>query len=195
MARKSLGRLDHFEFLAPVYERIIRPADLTRLRRLAALDSRDVLLEVGGGTGRVSGRFVGAAHAVVVLDASFGMLRQAKTKLGALLCQGISERLPFRNETFTKVVAVDSFHHFQDRRQAAAEMLRVLVPGGRLIIEEPDISLWQVKLVALAETLTLMRSHFWRLEEIVALFESHGARVWFEREPPNFWVVAIKAVT
>jgi len=187
VARKSLGRLDHFEFLAPVYERIIRPADLTRLRRLAALDSRDVLLEVGGGTGRVSGRFVGAAHAVVVLDASFGMLRQAKTKLGALLCQGISERLPFRNETFTKVVAVDSFHHFQDRRQAAAE--------GRLIIEEPDISLWQVKLVALAETLTLMRSHFWRLEEIVALFESHGARVWFEREPPNFWVVAIKAVT
>lgn len=190
---RSGGWLDHFGLLAPIYERVIRPASLTRLKRLIALESHDRLLEVGGGTGRIGGRLVTAADAVVILDPSHKMLKQAKAKQGALLCQGVAERLPFPEGAFTKVIAVDSFHHFREYREAVTEMLRVLTVGGRLVIEEPDISLWQVKLVALAETLTLMRSHFWRLEDLVSLLESCRAEVWWsEREAPNFRIVATK---
>jgi hypothetical protein len=43
-----------------------------------------------------------------------------------------------------------------------------------LLIEEPDIQRWQVKLVAIAEKITLMRSHFLSPREIHALIATHG---------------------
>ena len=36
--------------------------------------------------------------------------------------------------TFTALLCTLSFHHYPDPRAAVAEMARVLVPGGRLVI-------------------------------------------------------------
>ena len=59
-------------------------------------------------------------------------------------------------------------------------MFRVLKPGGLLVIEEPDIRTFGVKLIAIAEKLLLMRSHFLAPEEITNLFPN-GEKV-FERK-------------
>jgi len=67
----------------------------------------------------------------------------------------------------------------------------VLKPGGRLVIEEPDVRCWQVKLVALVEKLALMRSHFLSPPEIVALLPRE-ALVTVESERWNAWVIAEK---
>ena len=50
-------------------------------------------------------------------------------------------------------------------------MFRVLKPGGVLVIEEPDIRTFGVKLIALAEKLLLMRSHFLAPDGIMKLFD------------------------
>ena len=55
---------------------------------------------------------------------------------------------------------VDALHHVINHGQTAREMYRVLKPGGRIVIEEPDIRSFYVKLIAVAEKLLLMRSHF-----------------------------------
>ena len=55
---------------------------------------------------------------------------------------------------------VDALHHVIHQGQTAREMYRVLKPGGRIVIEEPDIRKFGVKLIAVAEKLLLMRSHF-----------------------------------
>ena len=65
-------------------------------------------------------------------------------------------------------------HHFNDHDTAIRELLRVLRPKGRLIIDEPDIKRFSVKVVALLEKLALMRSRFLPAEEIRALIASHG---------------------
>lgn len=46
--------------------------------------------------------------------------------------QGDAEGLPFDDETFDAVISECSFCTFPDKTQAAAEMARVLRPGGRL---------------------------------------------------------------
>ena len=70
----------------------------------------------------------------------------------------------------------------------------MLKPGGYLVIEEPDLRTFVVKLVALAEKLALMRSHFLAPLEIAALFDFPQAKVRIETEVDGFnaWVIVQK---
>ena len=52
----------------------------------------------------------------------------------------------------------------------------VLKPGGSIVIEEPDIRKFTVKLIALAEKITLMRSHFLSPDKIAGLFKFPEAK-------------------
>lgn len=166
--------LDHFDLLAPIYDRVIGPPDAQRLRKLLKLPTPGSMLEAGGGTGRVSVRLRPLVGRLVISDISRPMLREAQNKGDLLPAQSYVERLPFLDASFDRVFAVDALHHFDDQRLAVGELLRVLKPGGRLLIEEPDINCFVVKLVALAERLTLMRSHFLTGEKIRALIAAHG---------------------
>jgi len=74
-------------------------------------------------------------------------------------------------------VMVDTFHHLRDQYVAAKETLRVLRPGGRLVVEEPDIRRRAVKWTALGERLLLMRSRFYSLTDLARIFEEAGGRI------------------
>ncbi len=184
--------LDHFGLIAPWFDRLIPPREPERLLDFLELRSGMRLLDVGGGTGRISQAFADIEAEIVLLDPSSGMLRTAQRKHPQwALCQGVAEALPFANKSFERVLAVDSFHHFWDHARAALEIMRVLAPGGRLVIEEPDIRRLAVKFIALGETLTLMRSHFYPPQTLQAFFEQPGLRTTLieARDDFNFWLV------
>ena len=67
----------------------------------------------------------------------------------------------------------------------------MLKPGGRLVIEEPDVRTWQVKIVAVVEKLALMRSHFLSPPQIAALLPPE-AKIKIEKEGYNAWVIVEK---
>lgn len=166
--------IGHFDLLAPIYDWVIPPPDPERLRELLRLPTRGRMLEAGGGTGRVSSALTSLVGALVVNDLSAPMLKEAQEKGELLPVQSYVEKLPFPDASFSRVFAVDAFHHFNDHRAAVGELLRVLRPEGRLVIEEPDIRRFPVKVIALLEKLALMNSHFLSGERIRSLVRSHG---------------------
>jgi demethylmenaquinone methyltransferase/2-methoxy-6-polyprenyl-1,4-benzoquinol methylase len=162
-----------FEWIAQHYDRIFRFGGPESL--LGGLQPQDGerVLDVGGGTGRVSATFGGQLK-VVVCDPTPGMLREAQDK-GLRVCACVAEHLPFRDGSYPRIVLVDTFHHLADQRLAAAELLRVLQPGGRLVVEEPDIHQPVVKLAGLLERLLRVRSRFFSLADMVSIFAACGA--------------------
>ena len=185
--------IDHFGWLAPYYDRIFNHQNPEQLQTLLALPTHGCLLDAGGGTGRIAQTLRGLSGPIVVTDISGGMLQQAAQKDELIPLQTHVELLPFANDSIERILVVDAFHHFCNQHQAAVELWRVLAPGGRLVIEEPNIDTWPVKLLALAERLALMGSRFYSPHQMKTMFEVLGANVQTHTDHEfNAWVVVQK---
>lgn len=182
---------DHFDFIAGIYNRLADYVPGPMMMRLAALPVSGLLLDVGGGTGRVARSLHGQAGGVIIVDLSRGMLRRARQKGLPVVCAP-AERQPFGEAIFERIIMMDTLHHVRDQRQTAAELWRLTAPGGRIVIVEPDIRRMAVKWIALFEKLLLMRSRFLSAERIAALFDDPAARVHIEYEASTAWVVVEK---
>jgi ubiquinone/menaquinone biosynthesis C-methylase UbiE len=185
--------IDHFGFLAPFYERVIPPPEIEQLQGLLKLPVQGRLLDAGGGTGRVSAQLIPLVEELVLTDSSAGMLAQARQKRGLRITQSHTERLPFADGSFDRILVVDALHHFKDQKEALADITRVLKTGGRIVIEEPNLKHFKVKLIALAEKLALMQSHFLYPEEIRDELARYGLRTAIEEDSQfNTWVIGDK---
>jgi ubiquinone/menaquinone biosynthesis C-methylase UbiE len=184
--------LDHFSLLAPFYEFFIRPKNPEKIESLTYIPTNGIVLDAGGGTGRVAQYLRGKAAQIVIADGSFQMLREAQKKDGLQPVLSYTENLPFKNDTFDCIIMVDALHHVADQLKTSDELWRILKPGGRLIIEEPNIHVFGVKFLAFAEKLALMRSHFLSPQQITALFQGKPAVTRLELEDALAWIIVEK---
>jgi demethylmenaquinone methyltransferase / 2-methoxy-6-polyprenyl-1,4-benzoquinol methylase len=107
--------------------------------RRAGLIRGMTVLDVATGTGlvaRAAARVVQRRDGVVGVDPSAGMLREARRGFAGPLAQGRIEGLPFRDGLFDFVTLGYALRHAADLEVAFRECLRVLKPGGRLVILE-----------------------------------------------------------
>ena len=183
---------NHFNVLGPLYENFIEPQPPEGLLELLNGHKEDWLLDAGGGTGRVSQFLLDKANHVLVADQSMGMVRQTQTKPGLLASLSETESLPFPSQQFSTIIMVDALHHVNHQEHTARELWRVLMPGGKIIIEEPDIHSFYVKLIAVGEKLALMRSHFLSPQAISALFQQSNAKVTTQTKEHTAWIIIEK---
>lgn len=182
----------HFDLLAPVYDRFIGRPAVRRLQTLLSLEPGHRLLDAGGGTGRASAGLLPQPRIRVVSDLSLPMLGQA-AKQGLYPVAAPVQQLPFADKTFDRVLVVDALHHFGDQPGAVAELIRVLKPRGRLVIEEPDIERFAVRLLAAGEKLAMMQSCFHSPRAIRDMLAAHGATARVAAQGRfRAWIVAEK---
>jgi SAM-dependent methyltransferase len=94
-------------------------------------DAHDVL-DLGAGTGKLTTRLVERGLHVIAVDPiaeMLDMLRTALPETPALL--GSAEQIPLPDDSVDAVLVAQAWHWF-DSDRAAAEIARVLRPGGRL---------------------------------------------------------------
>lgn len=103
---------------------------------LPGLARRTVFVD-GCGVGQYVDKLRTDARLVVGLDIEHQRLVQAVAPLMPLVC-GAGEHLPFPPGSFDAVLSHEVLEHVQDDRLAAAEIVRVLRPGGRAVIFVPN---------------------------------------------------------
>lgn len=104
------------------------------------------VLDIAGGTGDLAAQFskrVGADGLVVLADINASMLFTGRDKLldcavvgNVDYAQANAEALPFEDESFDCITIAFGLRNVTDKDKALASMLRVLKPGGRLLILE-----------------------------------------------------------
>ena len=101
------------------------------------------ILDLAAGTGTSSVPFAQAGATVVPVDFSLGMLEVGKRRQPALpFVAGDGMRLPFADGVFDAATISFGLRNIQDRRVGLAELLRVVRPGGRLVVCEFSHPTW-----------------------------------------------------
>lgn len=140
-----------FESVAPRYDLMndLMSLGIHRLWKqftieLANAKTGDAVLDLAGGTGDLAAKFaniVGKTGHVVLADINYAMLDVGRNRL---LDKGIvveyaqvdAEKLPFADNQFDIVTIAFGLRNVTHKEAALASILRVLKPGGRLLILE-----------------------------------------------------------
>lgn len=116
---------------------------LARVVRLSKAQTADRILDVGSGTGVLIPHVlevIGPEGSIVAVDISSEMISVARAKgfpanVEFLLADIQDTGLP--DSSFDRVICNAAFPHFTDKTKALLEMLRMLKPGGTLVISHP----------------------------------------------------------
>lgn len=133
-----------FDLLHAQFKRAVGVEDV-RLRAVKAclepLEGRRIL-DLGCGKGRFAARLEESGAKVVGIDLSAAMLAEAAglDRVRASAC-----RLPFDDETFEAVFAVEVFEHLADVDAVLGEVARVLRPGGVLAVVDKNAGSWNAQ--------------------------------------------------
>jgi len=111
--------------------------------RTGGLSRASLLLDCGAGTGLFA-ELMRADCGVRVLDDHAESLALLRTRFGAAeIIEGSATAIPLPAAAVDCVTALDVLEHIADDRGAAAEILRVLRPGGVVVATVPAMmSLW-----------------------------------------------------
>jgi demethylmenaquinone methyltransferase/2-methoxy-6-polyprenyl-1,4-benzoquinol methylase len=111
---------------------------------LAGVQAGHYVLDLAGGTGDLTARFahaVGSQGRVILADINASMLEVGRERLlnqGIVvdLVQANAEALPFADNSFDVITMAFGLRNVTAKEAALASMLRVLKPGGQVLILE-----------------------------------------------------------
>lgn len=125
------------------------------------------VLDLGAGTGKLTGLLTGHASRVVAVEPDLAMLSELCRRLPATpVAAGRAERIPLHGASVDAVLAAQSAHWF-DLDLALPEIARVLRPGGVLAglwNTDDDRASWVAGLAAAAPGLASVPLSQWRAQ-------------------------------
>lgn len=185
MTQAALVR--HYDRLARRYDRrwqMYLAQTLGHTLEALRVSGTERILDVGCGTGEFARMAIQRfpEMTIVGIDATPAMIELASAKLTgcsrATFQISRADALPFGAEEFDAVVCANVLHHLHDPHQALQECVRVLRPGGQLIVVDWCRDFWHCRLMhwwlkAVDRTYAAMP----RLADLQSLAETLGLTV------------------
>lgn len=171
------------------YQMAPSPADdkfLAFMISASGVTRRDRVLDVACGPGSATLAFAPHCASVMGIDVVAEPLRRARVEaarreLGnAAFTLSEMERLPFADGAFTGAICRFSFHHFVKPERVFAEMVRVVAPGGWMMIADMTAPEGGAEAAAhnqMERVCDPTHSRALTVTEFERLFAAHGLRV------------------
>lgn len=172
--RRFSGRVEPYARYRPDYPQ--RIVDV--LTAHCELSSRDVIADVGSGTGKLSRLFLDHGNRVIGVEPNAEMRRAAERLLGDrpefLSVNGRAEATTLEDGSVDLIAVAQAFHWF-DPAWARREFTRILRPGGRIAV------IWNARLPSASAFMTgyeaFLREHGTDYEQVGPHSIDEGTRV------------------
>jgi ubiquinone/menaquinone biosynthesis C-methylase UbiE len=109
---------------------------------VAGVKKGKIAADIGAGSGFITGGLIGKGLKVIAVDQSEAMLVEMRKKFsgaeGIEYRLGEAEKLPIPDEAVDYAFANMYIHHVESPPKAITEMVRILKPGGKLVITDMD---------------------------------------------------------
>jgi len=142
-----------------------------------AVDGRELVLDIGCGRAidtvelaRRGGQCSGLEPSRKMISHAREHIAQNGTEIN--LARGVSEHLPFKSNSFDRIICKGALDHFSHPDRAIAEMARVLKPQGRAVIAIANfeslgfkLGRWLFTLVEILRREKTDNKNFWQIPE------------------------------
>ena len=159
--------------------------------RLGVKDG-DVVLDAGCGFGRHSLEFISRGARVYSMDMDMDSLRKTRFSLTEmkkhvrggniqyLVNSGDALNLPFKDESFDRIICSEVMEHVRDDNLACRELTRVLKKNGRIAITVPTVFSEQIYDLLTYEYYTSPGGHIRRYYpgELAAIMRNSGLEIY-----------------
>ena len=156
---KEVDEVDKSKYVGDVFTSVAKNYDIMNdamsmgmhrlwkkiLVELAAINHRDVILDIASGTGDIS-KLISKEYPdtnICMSDINFDMLSEGRDRAinesfdsNCSFCQLNGESLPFKNSAFNLITIGFGLRNFTDKRKGLSEMKRCLRKNGKLLILE-----------------------------------------------------------
>lgn len=129
--------LKKFDKVHKHYDNFINLFNLNKMDEIKdalELKSNEVVVDIGGGTGRLAEYLSQSCRIVYILDESEGMLSRVKVNEKVVAITGDALEAPFDNGSVDVVVMSDVLHHIGNQSALIDEVFRMLKRDGKLLI-------------------------------------------------------------
>lgn len=146
LAQKQYQKYDFYDDKNHNYEKFWQnrqyeqQAEIVALKKLLKKDRYDYVVDLGGGYGRISQFLENYANKILLIDPSQKQLDKAKKYLHDYDNVDFStlndnNSMPVKDNTVDLLVMIRVTHHLIDPNDTFEDIVRVLKPGGKAIIE------------------------------------------------------------
>jgi len=181
---KNPTKLDfqhRFDSIAKNYDNISNQYTVKRRTESLKLESANLILEVGSGSGIVTKSF---DCDVICSDFSFEMCKQTKKTTSLVVCCD-AETLPFRDKVFDGIISAEMIYLLQNPENFISDSKRILKENGQILISMANqdmilatkVRSWLRRLGAKRMMFDDGVKQFMKLEHLESLLRKHNFKI------------------
>ena len=166
--------LKKFDKVFKHYDKFIELFNLNKMdeiKDVLELQGDEVVLDIGGGTGRLADYLSKDCQIVYVLDESKGMLSKVKANIKVLPVLGDALDTTFDSNSVDVVIMSDVLHHIKNQKKLIEEIYRILKKDGKLIILDFEKKHIKIRILRVFEYILFGKLYFRTSKEVINLIK------------------------
>jgi len=165
-----------FDKVYNYYDKFMNKFNLYKLQEVkdaANINENEVIVDIGGGTGKLAQYICDSCKTVYVLDESDKMLSKVNQRKNLICVNGDALKTPFESNSIDTVILSDVFHHIKEQKELVIEIRRILKDNGKLVMLDFNRKHIRTRLLRAFEFIFFGRLFFRTKDEVRILLEKY----------------------